>query len=162
MANRHNYRWKEREVDTLFREYELLELTPEEIALRHERTVSSILFRLRQEGIIDDEARNGWVLRLKENGMCWSNNSDNDLSVKYNEYQDSDSEENDNNSVAYSESISDSDSDAESDADSDNSEIDDKFKVEINGRVLKLEESLFDMKTMIADILKKLTKKEKK
>jgi hypothetical protein len=146
MNKRHNYRWKSTEIDSLYREYELLEMTPEEIAEKHQRTVKAILYRLQSEGIIDAEARNGWHFNTDYGG--WNNNLQSDL----NEDVDDDSSDYDDGSV---------DSDCSQDSeDYDLEEVDDEnkqFRVEINGRVLKLEESLFDMKTMVASILKKLS-----
>ena len=45
-------KWSIPELITLQREYELLELTVDEIAQRHKRTVFAILARLESEGII--------------------------------------------------------------------------------------------------------------
>lgn len=56
---RNGFAWSINEVLRLQREYELLELGVEEIAQLHERGVYAILFRLQQEGFIDNfvEAR---------------------------------------------------------------------------------------------------------
>ena len=147
MNKRHNYRWKSTETDSLYREYELLEMTPEEIAEKHQRTVKAILYRLQSEGIVDAEARNGWHFNTDCGG--WNQNLQSNLNE---DVDDDDSSDYDDGSV---------DSDCSQDSeDYDLEEVDDenkKFRVEINGRVLKLEESLFDMKTMVASILKKLS-----
>ena len=50
---RHNFKWNVNELLSLQREYELLEMTIQDIADKHERTVESILYRLCQEGFID-------------------------------------------------------------------------------------------------------------
>lgn len=52
-------KWNVRELLNLQREYELLELTVQEIALRHKRSVNSILYKLQSEGFIHswNEAR---------------------------------------------------------------------------------------------------------
>ena len=56
---RNGFAWSVNECLRLQREYELLELSVEEIAKLHERGVYAILFRLQQEGLIDNfiEAR---------------------------------------------------------------------------------------------------------
>jgi len=56
---RHGKRWTINELMSLQREYELLELPVDTIALKHQRTVNSILFKLQDEGLISswDEAR---------------------------------------------------------------------------------------------------------
>jgi len=148
MNKRHNYRWKSTEVDSLYREYELLEMTPEEIAEKHQRTVKAILYRLQSEEIIVDEARNGWYFNTDCGG--WNNNLQPDL----NEDQILDDDE----SSDYDDGSVDSDCSRDSeDYDLEDDDENKKFRVEINGRVLKLEESLFDMKTMVASILKKVS-----
>jgi hypothetical protein len=53
MSKRHNKKWGVNEVLALQREYELLELSVKEIAIKHERSNKSILFKLCQEGFID-------------------------------------------------------------------------------------------------------------
>jgi hypothetical protein len=50
---RHNFKWNVNELLSLQREYELLEMTIQDIADRHERTVDAILYRLCQEGFIE-------------------------------------------------------------------------------------------------------------
>jgi len=50
---RHNFKWNVNEILSLQREYELLEMTIQDIASKHERTVESILYRLQQEEIIE-------------------------------------------------------------------------------------------------------------
>jgi len=57
--NRSGNKWSINEVLSLQREYELLEMSIEEIALKHSRTVESILYKLDSEGFIDNwhEAR---------------------------------------------------------------------------------------------------------
>ena len=47
-------RWTINEVLNLQREYELLELTIQKIAVRHKRTVESILFKLENEKFINN------------------------------------------------------------------------------------------------------------
>jgi len=62
---RYGNKWTVNEVLTLQREYELLELTIQEIAQRHQRTVYAILYKLEGEGFITswNEAR-GFKLSL--------------------------------------------------------------------------------------------------
>lgn len=50
---RHNFKWNVNELLSLQREYELLEMTIQDIADKHERTVDSILYRLQYEGLIE-------------------------------------------------------------------------------------------------------------
>lgn len=50
---RHNFKWNVNELLSLQREYELLEMTIQDIAIKHERTVDAILYRLQQEEFIE-------------------------------------------------------------------------------------------------------------
>ena len=50
--NRHYNKWNMNEINRLYNEYELQELSVDEIAEKHERTVYGIISRLKLEGII--------------------------------------------------------------------------------------------------------------
>jgi len=50
---RHNFKWSINEILSLQREYELLEMTIQDIASKHERSVDAILYRLQKEGMIE-------------------------------------------------------------------------------------------------------------
>ena len=56
---RYGNRWTVNELLSLQREYELLEMSVDDIATKHQRTVNAILFKLQDEGFISnwDEAR---------------------------------------------------------------------------------------------------------
>lgn len=53
LPHRHNFKWNINELLSLQREYELLEMSIQDIAAKHERTEDSILYRLQQEGFIE-------------------------------------------------------------------------------------------------------------
>ena len=53
MTNRANLRWTINEILSLQRQYELLQLPVEEIAMLHKRSVKSILYKLQSEEFID-------------------------------------------------------------------------------------------------------------
>ena len=53
--NRYGKKWSINEGLSLQREYELLELTVQDIALIHRRSVKSIVYKLEQEGVIYDK-----------------------------------------------------------------------------------------------------------
>lgn len=53
MPYRHNFKWNVNELLSLQREYELLEMTIQDIANKHERSIDAILFRLQKEGFIE-------------------------------------------------------------------------------------------------------------
>lgn len=142
---RHNAKWGNNEINSLYREYELLEMTPEQIAKKHQRTVYGVLYRLRKEGIIEDSARNGWMFNtVDKSGWVQTNNN---IELDDNNCEESEESENENESeneyvFHNTQKISDEN---------------EKFKLEINGRIIKLEECMFDMKTMVASLLKKMT-----
>ena len=52
--NRSGNKWRVNELLALQREYQLLEMSIQEIALKHERGVKAILFRLDTEGFISN------------------------------------------------------------------------------------------------------------
>ncbi|MCJ7801167.1 MAG: hypothetical protein MUP82_02280 [Candidatus Marinimicrobia bacterium] len=52
-CNRSGNKWTVNELLALQREYELLELSVQQIAVKHQRSVSAVLFRLESEGFID-------------------------------------------------------------------------------------------------------------
>jgi hypothetical protein len=51
---RNGFKWAITEINTLQREYELLELDIQQIAAKHERTVESILYKLYNERFIEE------------------------------------------------------------------------------------------------------------
>jgi len=52
LPHRHNNKWNNSEVISLQREYELLKMTIQEIANKHNRTVEAILYKLQAEEFI--------------------------------------------------------------------------------------------------------------
>ena len=66
--SRHGNKWTVNEILSLQREYELLEMTVQEIALKHERSVDAIGFKLENEGFIDSRKKSRgyrvWKLRM--------------------------------------------------------------------------------------------------
>jgi hypothetical protein len=54
MTSRVNKKWTVTELLSLQREYELLEMDIFDIALKHKRTPNAILYKLNDEGLIDD------------------------------------------------------------------------------------------------------------
>jgi hypothetical protein len=66
---RHGKKWTHNEVLALQREYELLEWTVEEIAAKHGRTISSIIYKLYSEDITSElyEARMDDVKLINNN-----------------------------------------------------------------------------------------------
>jgi len=59
--SRHGNRWTVNEILTLQREYELLELSVKQIALRHQRSEDAILMKLEAEGFLEEEQNEPFV-----------------------------------------------------------------------------------------------------
>jgi DNA-binding PadR family transcriptional regulator len=63
MPTRHRAKWTVPELNNLHNEYEIKELTVQQIAVLHNRTIHGILNKLQSEGLIDSSWENarGWV-----------------------------------------------------------------------------------------------------
>jgi hypothetical protein len=83
-SKRHGKRWSTPEILTLQREFELLNLSVEEIAERHQRSSDSILFKLQSEGI--------FPLAKLNNNIQLHLESDDDSSSDYEDEDDIDDE----------------------------------------------------------------------
>jgi len=65
MPKRHRARWNANELNRLHNEYEMKELTVQQIASLHGRTVCGVMSKLQAEGLIDSSWNNarGWVFQ---------------------------------------------------------------------------------------------------
>ena len=71
---RQGNKWTINELISLQREYELLELTVQEIAERHQRSETAILYRLESEGLIDSwNSARGFVSQDYQNSVSSAN-----------------------------------------------------------------------------------------
>lgn len=66
--NRNGNKWKVNELLSLQREYEFLEMSVKDIAVKHERTELAILYRLEIEGFISNWIDAGYV--RNEDNSC--------------------------------------------------------------------------------------------
>ena len=146
-TKRHGKRWTTPEILTLHREFDLLNLSVEDIASRHQRSVDSILFKLQSEGLIP----------LNSNNIQQDLESDADSSS---DYQDEEEED---------------ESDDESDTGTHSSmpsliSIDDQYSkndcVEcvvdtLSNRVWNLETSIEEISTMVKQIFEKISTEKK-
>ena len=148
---RRGNKWTINELISLQREYELLELTVQEIAEKHQRTETAILYKLESEGLIEswNNAR-GFVSDDYQNSV----NSANNEQVDYDESQD------------VEEQVGGDDDDEEyqfvEDAESDDDEIsDDESEVEkLTERVWSLETSVSEISSMVKNIYSMLSAKQ--
>ena len=120
---RRGNKWTVNELISLQREYELLELTIKEIAIKHQRSVEAILFRLESEGFIDK----------------WSTSRGFDDYFYNNKYVEDESEEEDDEE-------SDDEESEEDDEESDDEESDEEDDVD------KLVERVWNLETNIKEI----------
>ena len=151
---RQGNKWTINELISLQREYELLELTVQEIAEKHQRTETAILYKLESEGLIEswNNAR-GFVSDDYQNSV----NSANNEQVDYYESQDveeqvgGDDDDDDDEEYQFVE-----------DAESDDDEIsDDESEVEkLTERVWSLETSVSEISSMVKNIYSMLSAKQ--
>ena len=84
-ANRNGNKWSVNELLALQREYELLELPIQEIAMRHKRTVEAILYKLYNEEIIGDtEVARGYIDYVEQQLTTDSSDELLEPSINYN------------------------------------------------------------------------------
>ena len=120
LTRRNRYKWSVNEILSLQREYELYELTIQEIALLHKRSVFSILHKLEKEQIIVNfnDARgydkiNFWDDEYHEEDELSNDKEDEQSDDKENDQNDQ--IDNDENEVSLSLQIPESDCDSSSD-----------------------------------------------
>jgi hypothetical protein len=79
MYYRYGYKWTIPEILQLQREYELLKMPTEEIALLHKRSENAIIFKVEKEGFRHDEDNNrvygispnlGSIMTMTIVGIC--------------------------------------------------------------------------------------------
>ena len=156
---RHNFRWNVNELLSLQREYELLEMTIQDIADRHERTVDAILYRLQQEGFIETwvDARGYQEYAKNFDYVVGSLDS----GVNAYDYGEDVVEDEDNKDSDYVEEDEEVDEDYdEGDEVEDVSEDDENYE-NLSQRVWGLETAVSDIKDMIGTLLAKFSSPSK-
>ena len=146
---RQGNKWTINELISLQREYELLELTVQEIAEKHQRSETAILYKLESEGLIESwNTARGFVSDDYQNSVS----SINKEHVEYDEAEDVDQEvggddDEDYQFVEEAESDDDSISDDESDVE------------KLTERVWSLETSVSEISSMVKNIYSMLSAK---
>ena len=127
MDTRSHFKWNVNELLSLQREYELLEMSVQEIAAKHGRSVPAILSRLQLEGFISSwkEARGIEDFSYQDNTITYD-------------------------SMAYDSMAYDSGSDTVSD-----------IGMDLNARVLNLEDSVSDIRDMVKQMVSKFITENK-
>ena len=134
-CKRNGKRWSTPEILQLHREYELLGMTPDEIALKHNRTLNSIVYKLESEGLTNFNQVNKNIVEknVEEKNM---DDDDYDSSSDY-VYNDDDQDE-------------------------DFDYIYDECNVDnLTNRVWNLETSVHDISTMVREIFNNISNKKK-
>jgi len=146
---RQGNKWTINELISLQREYELLELTVKEIAEKHQRSETAILYKLESEGLIESwNSARGFVSQDYQNSV-----SSNKEQVNYDEAEDV-------------EECCGGDDDEEyqfvEEAESDDDDIsDDESEVEkLTERVWSLETSVGEISSMVKNIYSMLSAKQ--
>jgi len=144
LPNRHNFKWNVNELISFQREYELLEMTIQDIAAKHERTVDAILYRLCQKGFIES-----WV--DARGYQEYSKNFEfvvGSLDTGVNAYDYGEDAETDDD-------VNEKDSDYEEEEEEDDEDYDNISS--LNQRVWSLETAVSDIKDMIGTLLSRFT-----
>ena len=151
LPNRHNFKWNVNELLAFQREYELLEMSIQDIADKHERTVDAILYRLQQEGFIENwiDARGYQEYSKNFDYVVGSLDSGEKLLFVVGAVIEDDEDE-DNKDSDY---VEEDDDDDEDDEDYEN----DNNISSLNQRVWGLETAVSDIKDMISTLLTRFT-----
>ena len=145
---RQGNKWTINELISLQREYELLQLTVQEIAGRHQRSETAILYKLESEGLIDSwNSARGFVSEDYQNSV-----SSNKEQVNYDEAED----------VEECCGGDDEEYQFVEEAESDDDDIsDDESEVEkLTERVWSLETSVGEISSMVKNIYSMLSAKQ--
>lgn len=145
LPNRHNFKWNVNELLSLQREYELLEMSIQDISTKHGRSVVAILYRLQQEGFIETwiDARGYQEFSKTQNCLVGS------LDYEENVAQDKESD--------YEEEEEESDYEEDSDDEEESDYEEAQTISSLNQRVWSLETAVSDIKDMIGTLLSKFT-----
>jgi hypothetical protein len=137
-CKRHGKKWTTNEVLNLQREYELLNLTIEQIAEKHERTTESILFKLHSEGLTPSlyEA-NRYSKKTNKKKVQMQTK----VQTKVNEYEDEDEDVD----------VSDIDSSSDYD-DNEESDISDDEDISVDANMNSLSERVWSLETNVVEI----------
>ena len=153
---RHNFKWNVNELLSLQREYELLEMTIQDISDKHERTVESILYRLQQEGFIES-----WVDARGYQEYCKNFDfvvGSLDTGVDGYDYGEDVVDDNDSDYQEEEDNIEEEEEDVDED---DEDYENDNYIPTLSERVWGLETAVTDIKDMINTLLSRFTTSSK-
>jgi hypothetical protein len=158
--SRQGNKWTINEILSLQREYELLELSVQQIAEKHQRSETSILYKLDSEGLIDswNNARGFDSVKYQNNETSYNETKD-----QVGGYNDDDNDDNDDDNDDDDDNNNDDDYQFEENEDEyeDEDITDDESDVEkLTERVWSLETSVGEISSMVKNIFTLLTTKQ--
>ena len=165
---RNGNRWTVNELISLQREYELLEWTIQQIAVKHQRTERAILFRLESEGIIDswNSARGFDMESYKasiEDNVVTDDCVCNEESCVDDEDDEDDDEEEDQDCCDDDEDYVADEDEEEEEEDEEDEDDDEVSEVEkLSDRVWSLETAVTDIKDMVQHLFNNLVSSNQK
>ena len=146
---RNGYRWNINECITLQREFELLELSIDEIADRHKRTPNAIMFKLSSEGFADYN-----ILYSNYHGL--NSSIPTQTTQKYDDENDIDNDDkndididNDDEPFDLDYNPNEEDDYEEDDEDQDDEDQDDEDQDDLKAHVMRLEKQVMNLTKMI-------------
>lgn len=144
---RQGNKWTINELISLQREYELLELTVSEIAEKHQRSETAILYRLESEGLIESwNSARGFVSQDYQNSVSSANKEEVDYDAEEQEVGGDDNDE----EYQFVEEV-----------ESDDDISDDESEVEkLTERVWSLETSVGEISSIVRNIYSMLSAKQ--
>jgi cobalamin biosynthesis protein CobT len=151
-------RWTINECLQLQREFELLELSIDEIAERHQRSPNAIMFRLDHEGFADYNIlySNYHHLNIQ---MCSKVNHHEEEEQQDDEQQDDEQQDDyDSEEEDQDDSSNYSDSDNHSVSDSEDEQEDEEDDSDLNKRVIRLEQKISDLTELLIQYTSKNNK----
>ena len=169
LPQRHNFKWNITELLSLQREYQLLEMTIQDISERHGRTIPSILYRLQQEGFIETwiDARGYQEFSKTQKYLVGSLDSGEKLLFVVGAVIEDDEDDLDSDYVEEDEEyiVDDEEEEEEDDSDyedvSEEEEDDSKYEKKnissLSQRVWNLETAVTDIRNMVEKLFNKFT-----
>ena len=155
--SRQGNKWTINEMLSLQREYELLELSVQQIAEKHQRSETSILYKLESEGLIDswNNARGFDSVKYQNKVSCINAETETSTSFEDDDIVD------DDDIVGGDDDDEDYQFEENEDEDEDEDITDDESDVEkLTERVWSLETSVGEISSMVKNIFTLLTTKQ--
>jgi len=151
--NRAGFKWTVNETLSLQREFELLGMTIDEIALKHKRTPNAIMYKLDQESFADYNVLYSNYHDLNSR-MPASRTKTNNISINYDYGTEvDDSELDDDNDEDYVDNSDEEDED-EDDDDEDNDDYKQDKMDNLSQRVYNLETVVYEIQIAINQLMK--------